>query len=96
MVYHIAHGVAVTEYLVTMWFRPQFKSLPYVSSVGKHSTYYILPSYVNGDEFIGMVLVLVGQALRSTAMIHAATNFSHAVAFRKLDTHQLVTDGVYA
>ena len=44
----------------------------------------------------GMLVVLFGQALRSAAMIHASTNFSHAVAFRKLDTHRLVTDGVYA
>jgi len=29
-------------------------------------------------------------------MIQAATNFSHAVAFRKRDSHVLVTDGVYA
>lgn len=46
--------------------------------------------------YTGMILVVFGQVLRSTAMIHAATNFSHAVAFRKLDSHQLVTDGVYA
>ena len=38
---------------------------------------------------------LVGQALRSTAMIHASTNFSHSVALHKRDTHRLVTDGVY-
>ena len=41
-------------------------------------------------------MVIVGQALRSSAMIHASNNFSHAVAFRKLETHRLVTDGVYA
>ena len=40
-------------------------------------------------------MVLVGQALRSAAMIHASTNFSHTVAFQKRDTHRLVTDGVY-
>lgn len=28
-------------------------------------------------------------------MIHAASNFSHVVALRKLDGHALVTDGVY-
>ncbi|KAI0347229.1 prenyl cysteine carboxyl methyltransferase Ste14 [Trametopsis cervina] len=42
------------------------------------------------------VSVVVGQALRSIAMIHAATNFSHAVAYNKLDTHVLVTDGIYS
>jgi len=29
-------------------------------------------------------------------MIQASNNFSHSVAFRKLETHRLVTDGVYA
>jgi protein-S-isoprenylcysteine O-methyltransferase len=29
-------------------------------------------------------------------MIKAASNFSHAVAFRKNASHQLVTDGIYA
>ncbi|KNZ81540.1 Protein-S-isoprenylcysteine O-methyltransferase [Termitomyces sp. J132] len=45
---------------------------------------------------LGIFLVLVGQSLRSAAMIHASTNFSHAVAFRKRESHRLVTDGVYA
>jgi protein-S-isoprenylcysteine O-methyltransferase len=44
----------------------------------------------------GISMVLIGQALRSTAMIHASTNFSHSVAFRKRQAHELVTDGVYA
>lgn len=44
----------------------------------------------------GVVLALLGQVLRSTAMIHAATNFSHQVAFRKAESHQLVTNGIYA
>ncbi|KAF9076753.1 Isoprenylcysteine carboxyl methyltransferase family-domain-containing protein [Rhodocollybia butyracea] len=45
---------------------------------------------------VGMVMVLIGQFMRSTAMIHASTNFSHTLAFKKLDRHQLVTDGIYA
>jgi len=40
-------------------------------------------------------MVIGGQILRSAAMIHASTNFSHSVAFLKRDTHRLVTDGVY-
>lgn len=28
-------------------------------------------------------------------MIHASTNFSHPVAFRKQPDHKLVTDGIY-
>jgi protein-S-isoprenylcysteine O-methyltransferase len=42
------------------------------------------------------VIVVLGQSLRSGAMIHASTNFSHAVAFEKRDSHKLVTDGIYA
>ncbi|PPQ77682.1 hypothetical protein CVT25_011117 [Psilocybe cyanescens] len=44
---------------------------------------------------IGILMVILGQVLRSSAMIHASTNFSHTVASRKRDTHRLVTDGVY-
>ncbi|KAF7352692.1 Protein-S-isoprenylcysteine O-methyltransferase [Mycena venus] len=75
--YHIAHGTAVAEYVLTLYFRPAWKAHPYIS-------------------LVGIVLVILGQALRSGAMIHASTNFSHAVAFRKRDSHVLVTDGVYA
>ncbi|KAI0004889.1 protein-s-isoprenylcysteine O-methyltransferase [Russula compacta] len=45
---------------------------------------------------IGVVAVFLGQFLRSAAMIKAASNFSHTVAFRKRVGHQLVTDGIYA
>ncbi|KAJ6515783.1 ICMT-domain-containing protein [Mycena sanguinolenta] len=75
--YHIAHGTAVAEYVLTLYFRPAWKAHPYIS-------------------LFGVTLVLIGQALRSGAMIHASTNFSHAVAFRKRPSHVLVTDGIYA
>jgi len=74
--YHVAHGVAVLEHVVTVWLKPSLKTYHYVSS-------------------IGIVLVVLGQVLRSIAMIHAATNFSHAVAYRKREDHILVTDGIY-
>lgn len=48
------------------------------------------------DHALGIVLVVLGQLLRSTAMIHAASNFSHAVAFEKASGHKLVVDGIYA
>jgi len=59
---------------------------------------YLKPSW-KGHPYlsvIGMVMVLLGQAMRTTAMIHASTNFSHLVQYRKHETHRLVTDGVYA
>ncbi len=44
----------------------------------------------------GLLITLAGQALRSLAMVHAAANFSHSVAYRKREDHELVTRGVYA
>ncbi|KAI9189336.1 farnesyl cysteine-carboxyl methyltransferase [Blastocladiella emersonii ATCC 22665] len=44
----------------------------------------------------GLVLVAVGQLARSAAMIHASTNFSHQIEYRKRPNHELVTTGVYA
>ncbi|KAF8621638.1 hypothetical protein AX15_007656 [Amanita polypyramis BW_CC] len=45
---------------------------------------------------VGVFMVLFGQALRSAAMIHASTNFSHSLATYKRESHKLVTGGVYA
>ncbi|KAF4619832.1 hypothetical protein D9613_005322 [Agrocybe pediades] len=61
-------------------------------------SYYFVPSSKSWSYIsqIGIVLILVGQILRSTAMLHASTNFSHTVAFEKRESHRLVTDGVYS
>ncbi|KZW04063.1 protein-s-isoprenylcysteine O-methyltransferase [Exidia glandulosa HHB12029] len=75
--YHVAHSVAILEWLAIYYFAPQWKANYYVSAIG---------IFVTG----------VGQVLRSLAMVHASTNFSHQVAWRKTDTHHLVTDGIYA
>jgi protein-S-isoprenylcysteine O-methyltransferase Ste14 len=42
-----------------------------------------------------MTIVLGSQILRSMAMIHASTNFSHMIAYRHQDGHVLVTHGIY-
>lgn len=34
--YHIANGAALTEYLITLYFKPSLKSYPYVSTVGMY------------------------------------------------------------
>jgi len=47
-------------------------------------------------SIIGIIVTVAGQFLRSMAMIHAATNFSHSIAFYKVDSHRLVTSGVYS
>jgi protein-S-isoprenylcysteine O-methyltransferase len=45
---------------------------------------------------IGLAMVVVGQFVRSAAMLQAGASFNHHVQTRKADSHQLVTSGVYA
>jgi len=61
-------------------------------------TNYFRPSWKEYPyvSVIGICLVVFGQTLRSIAMIHAASNFSHSVALYKMEGHVLVTRGVYS
>lgn len=45
---------------------------------------------------VGLVLVVVGQTVRSAAMLQAGASFNHQVQMRKAESHSLVTTGVYA
>lgn len=47
-------------------------------------------------DWSGVALLIIGQALRSLAMIHAANSFSHVVKRVKHDDHVLITHGVYS
>lgn len=97
MLYHIAHGTALSEYLLSLYLRPSWKAFPYISVIGV--SLWCLLSFAATSKTqipIGIAVVVAGQTLRSMAMIHASTNFSHAVAFRKAEKHRLVTDGIYA
>ncbi|CED85456.1 ste14p [Phaffia rhodozyma] len=59
---------------------------------------YFFPSLktVGWWTYLGLSIVVVGQSLRSLAMIQASVSFSHHVAFRKKDDHVLVKTGLYA
>lgn len=94
--YHIAHSVALLEYLVTLYFKPEYKQYPYASIIGKLLN-TMCADHIN-DKYtilLGIVVTLLGQVLRSVAMIHAGSNFSHQLAFRKVAGHVLVTGGIY-
>ena len=51
--------------------------------------------FSEAQNIAGVAVVVIGQVLRTTAMVHASTNFNHTVQFYKADTHKLVTEGVY-
>jgi len=46
--------------------------------------------------WVGVVLSLLGWAMRTAALFTAQANFTHIVAWRKLPSHVLVTTGVYS
>ncbi|KAF2875264.1 protein-S-isoprenylcysteine O-methyltransferase [Massariosphaeria phaeospora] len=78
--YRLAHSIAFIETLITSYFFPTWQAR--VSP----------PSAI----VLGMTLVVVGQIVRSLAMVQAGTNFNHLVQSRKNDGHELVTTGLYA
>ena len=46
--------------------------------------------------YFGIVLCVLGQAVRWTAMVTAAQNFTHIISDKRKSNHELVTNGVYA
>jgi protein-S-isoprenylcysteine O-methyltransferase len=77
--YRQAHAMAFIETLITSYFFPGYQST-------------IHPPWLIA---LGITMIVVGQAVRSTAMMQAGTNFNHQVQSRRNDGHELVTHGVY-
>ena len=68
----------------------------YPSNVGVKLTGSALaPSSDNFNKGLGILLILSGQVIRSLAMLHAGSNFTHLIAETKAATHQLCTSGIY-
>ncbi|PWN28485.1 ICMT-domain-containing protein [Jaminaea rosea] len=84
--YHAAHLGGIVEFLLEASFFPNIKLASRSSS----------PAYLALSLYSGLLLLLLGQLLRSHSMISAAGNFSHQVAHKKRDDHVLVKSGVYA
>ncbi|EPQ26560.1 uncharacterized protein PFL1_05882 [Pseudozyma flocculosa PF-1] len=80
LAYHVAHVAGLVEFGIT-------------ATLAGPASGWKRPGL---STLVGLILVVVGQSIRSLAMIHAHNNFSHIVAFRKRDDHQLVKTGVYA
>ena len=77
-----------------MFFRPSWKNNPYVTQIGE--LLLCASKRLSHWNPSGIIIVFVGQALRSMAMIQASTNFSHLVAHNKAEGHRLVKEGVYS
>jgi protein-S-isoprenylcysteine O-methyltransferase len=83
--YNIAHTAAMLECSITNLFFPTHTWSP------GWATPWLAPTLI----YSGLIMVVVGQVVRSGAMIQAGTNFNHVVQYRKQNEHQLVTTGLY-
>ncbi|KXJ94754.1 isoprenylcysteine carboxyl methyltransferase [Microdochium bolleyi] len=93
--YAIAHASASVECLVTntLLFPPSRYPTTAASSSWLPSS---LASYTSQVLLLaGVSLVILGQTIRSAAMVEAGPSFNHVVQHRKRDSHVLVTTGVY-
>lgn len=84
--YNIAHTSALAECILSQLFLPRGyftrTSAPFLG--------------VRGQVTLGLILLIIGQIVRTVAMAQAGTNFTHTIQHRKRDEHVLVKDGVYA
>ena len=44
---------------------------------------------------LGLVIILLGEAIRKTAILTAGRSFTHLIETRRTSHHQLVTHGIY-
>ena len=85
LAYNLAHTSAIVEYILTTSLWPSY------------SLHALLPSSLQTlYTSLGIFLMVLGQAVRSTAMAQAGQSFNHTVQQRRRDSHILVTQGVYS
>ncbi len=91
--YNIAHTSALIEFSARQWLlssqRPPWLEMPF-----QVSTLLLAPP-PNWSLVLGFMLVVVGQGVRTVAMVEAGKSFSHIVQSRKKDDHVLVKSGIY-
>lgn len=78
--YRQAHTMALIETVISSYFFPAWQAR------------------VNPPAIIalGVIMIAVGQTVRSVAMKQAGTNFNHQVQSKKNEGHELVTTGLYS
>ncbi|KAJ5671448.1 Isoprenylcysteine carboxyl methyltransferase [Penicillium longicatenatum] len=89
--YNVAHGSAIVECIVSHVFWPG------QSTLGKlfHAKEPVSGTSIPLLLVVGLLLMAVGQLIRSFAMAQAASNFNHHVQSEHREGHMLVTHGLY-
>lgn len=80
--YFAAHSTAIIETTVELWGVPNLKR-----NLDSKPVALLV--------FLGILLIFVGQYVRSAAMMTAGQSFSHVVKTTKNSDHRLVTSGIY-
>lgn len=97
--YNVAHTLAFLECALHFYFRPE---TPFVAPSSYLWSRSSLDSAVDGIRqspliplTVGLIMMVVGQGVRTVAMIRAGSNFNHIVQTKQKQNHVLVTDGIY-
>ncbi|KAL2005389.1 hypothetical protein VTN00DRAFT_2600 [Thermoascus crustaceus] len=84
--YNFAHGSAIAECILFRLFFPDSYFKWTAAAFGG----------VKVQVALGLVLMAVGQTVRTLAMAHAGSNFNHTVQVERKEGHMLVKTGVYS
>ncbi|KAL1988420.1 hypothetical protein VTN96DRAFT_9475 [Rasamsonia emersonii] len=83
--YNVAHGSAIAECLLSHLLFPE-----------GYSKWTAAVTATKLPLVVGLVLMVVGQSIRTLAMAQAGSNFNHTVQVERKQGHTLVTGGIYS
>lgn len=87
--YAIAHTVALVECALVSFLWPTRDWAGWVTAG-------LVPGAGRFLLTLGLLLVLVGQTIRTVAMIQCGMSFNHKVQWWRRQTHKLITTGIYS
>lgn len=94
--YTIAHAAAMAESLISCLLAT-YPPSTFIPAFLTPWTLPALPAWLSQLILTtGLLLVPLGQLVRSLAMVQAGGNFNHIVQARKASSHELVTSGIYS
>lgn len=94
--YHLAMAGGIIEYLIWYWIYPPMKAFHWWNWLGEQPLNWASTHRPHSSFLLALLGVICSQALRTSAMITAGSNFTHIIAEEKEVSHTLVTHGVYS
>lgn len=94
--YNFAHVLSFGEFFLRRLFTSKYWPISLTFSgkmLGWRKELWAYQPYV---AVAGMLLMILGQSVRTAAMVEAGKSFNHLVQYKKHDDHKLITTGVYS